>query len=83
MPRTKLDRFSETPESYRRNVNRIVKTAMARADVASNKELAERLDLTQSQIHTRFKSGFNPYELKRLNQILKFTDKERETIWGR
>lgn len=82
MPRTRLDRFSETPESYRRDVNRVVKTAMARSDISSNKELAEMLKLTSSQIHTRFKSGFDPYELKQLNRILKFTDHEREVILG-
>lgn len=40
------------------------------------------LKLTSSQIHTRFKSGFDPYELKQLNRILKFTDHEREVILG-
>lgn len=83
MPRTKLDRFSQKPETYRNNVNRVVKTAMARSDIDSKKELAKQINLTETQIHTRFKTGFRDYELVELDRILKFTDKERETIWGR
>ena len=82
MPRTKLDRFSETPESYRRNVNRVVKIAMARSDIGTKMELAEKMNLTRNQINRCFRSGFWDHELKQLNQILKFTEAERDQIWG-
>ena len=39
MPRTKLDRFSRNPETYRKMVNRTIREAMARQEVAHNKEL--------------------------------------------
>lgn len=82
MPRTRLDRFSETPEKYRENFKRTVRSAMWRKGISTQKALAIDMGLTADQIKQRFKTGFKDYELKRLNQILEFTEKERQQLWG-
>lgn len=84
MPRTKLDRFSQKPETYRKAVKRCIQAAMIREDVPMYKSLAVDMDMNPRQLRDRInKSGFRDYELVKLDRILKFTDKERETIWGR
>ena len=82
MPRTRLDRFSETPEKYLENFKRTVRSAMWRKGISTQKDLAIDMGLTADQIKQRFKTGFKDYELKRLNQILEFTEKERQQLWG-
>lgn len=84
MPRTKLDRFSQKPETYRKAVKKCIQAAMIRGDVPMYKSLAVDMDMNPRQLRDRInKSGFRDYELVKLDRILKFTDKERETIWGR
>lgn len=57
---------------------------MIREDVPMYKSLAVDMDMNPRQLRDRInKSGFRDYELVKLDRILKFTDKERETIWGR
>ena len=84
MPRTKLDRFSQKPEIYRKAVKKCIQAAMIREDVPMYKSLAVDMDMNSRQLRDRInKTGFRDYELVKLDRILKFTDKERETIWGR
>lgn len=84
MPRTKLDRFSQKQETYRKAVKKCIQAAMIREDVPMHKSLAVDMDMNPRQLRDRInKSGFRDYELVKLDRILKFTDKERETIWGR
>lgn len=84
MPRTKLDRFSQKPETYRKAVKKCIQATMIREDVPMFKSLAVDMDMNPRQLRDRInKSGFRDYELVKLDRILKFTDKERETIWGR
>ena len=84
MPRTKLDQFSQKPETYRKAVKKCIQAAMIREDVPMYKSLAVDMDMNPRQLRDRInKSGFRDYELVKLDRILKFTDKERETIWGR
>lgn len=84
MPRTKLDRFSQKPETYRKAVKKCIQAAMLREDISMFKTLAEDMGLNYRQLQGRIdKIGFRDYELVKLDRILKFTDKERETIWGR
>ena len=84
MPRTRLDRFSQKPETYRKAVKKCIQAAMIREDVPMFKSLAVDMDMNPRQLRDRInKSGFRDYELVKLDRILKFTDKERETIWGR
>lgn len=84
MPRTKLDRFSQKPEIYRKAVKKCIQAAMIREDVPMFKSLAVDMGMNPRQLRDRInKSGFRDYELVKLDRILKFTDKERETIWGR
>lgn len=83
MPQTKLDRFSQKPETYRKAV-KCIQAAMIREDVPMFKSLAVDMDMNPRQLRDRInKSGFRDHELVKLDRILKFTDKERETIWGR
>lgn len=84
MPRTKLDRFSNKPEIYRKAVKKCIQAAMLREDISMFKTLAEDMGMNYRQLQGRIdKIGFRDYELVKLDRILKFTDKERETIWGR
>lgn len=84
MPRTKLDRFSQKPETYRKAVRKCIQSAMLREDISMFKTLAEDMGMNSRQLQGRIdKTGFKDYELVKLDRILKFTDKERETIWGR
>lgn len=84
MPRTKLDRFSQKPETYRKAVKKCIQAAMLREDISMFKTLAEDMGMNYRQLQGRIdKIGFRDYELVKLDRILKFTDKERETIWGR
>lgn len=84
MPRTKLDRFSQKPEAYRKAVKKCIQAAMLREDVTMFKSLADDMNMNPRQLRDRInKIGFRDYELVKLDRILKFTDKERETIWGR
>lgn len=84
MPRTRLDRFSQKPETYRKAVKKCIQAAMLREDISMFKTLAEDMGLNYRQLQGRIdKIGFRDYELVKLDRILKFTDKERETIWGR
>ena len=84
MPRTRLDRFSQKPETYRKAVKKCIQAAMLREDISMFKTLAEDMGMNYRQLQGRIdKIGFRDYELVKLDRILKFTDKERETIWGR
>ena len=84
MPRTKLDRFSQKAETYRKAVKKCIQAAMLREDVPMFKSLADDMNMNPRQLRDRInKIGFRDYELVKLDRILKFTDKERETIWGR
>ena len=84
MPRTKLDRFSQKPETYRKAVKKCIQAAMLREDVPMFKSLADDMNMNPRQLRDRInKIVFRYYELVKLDRILKFTDKERETIWGR
>lgn len=57
---------------------------MLREDVPMFKSLADDMNMNPRQLRDRInKIGFRDYELVKLDRILKFTDKERETIWGR
>ena len=82
MPRTKLDHFSENPETYRRAVNRTIKSAMGRCEIESKKQLGASIGLTENQTSYRFRNGWSDYELFRLNRVLKFTETERAQIYG-
>lgn len=82
MPRTKLDRLSESPATYRCAANRAIRTAMARSDVDSQKKLGDLLGLSQTQVCNRFKNGWSDFELFRLNRLLQFTPDEREKLLG-
>ena len=82
MPRTRLDRFSETPESYREQFNRILHVAMWRQGIQTKKELAIDLGISPEVLTRYFKTGMHDFEIKQLNKVLKFTEKEREQLWG-
>ena len=82
MPKTKLDRLSRDPETYRKMVNRTVKEAMARNDMPYIKDLASEIGLSDTQISNRFKKGWSAYELFRISQILKFTEHEAARLMG-
>ena len=84
MPRTKLDRFSQKPETYRKAVKKCIQAAMLRGDIPMYKSLAADMGMNPRNLQNRInKFGFRDYELVKLDRILKFTDRERETIWGR
>lgn len=84
MPRTKLDRFSQKPETYRKAIKKCIQAAMLRENIPMYKSLAADMGMNPRNLQNRInKIGFRDYELVKLDRILKFTDKERETIWGR
>ncbi len=80
MPRTRLD--THNPDGYRRTVNRIIRTAMARNEIPSQKYMGECIGLSETQTSNRFKKGWTCYELFQLNRLLHFTESERITIFG-
>ena len=81
MPRTKLDQFSQKPETYRKAVKKCIQAAMIREDVPMYKSLAVDMDMNPRQLRDRInKTGFRDYELVKLDRILKFTDKERDDM---
>ena len=80
MPRTRLD--THNPDGYRRTVNRIIRTAMARNEIPSQKYMGECIGLSETQTSNRFKKGWTCYELFQLNRLLHFTESERITILG-
>ncbi len=82
MPRTRSDRLSRDPDTYRRMVNRTVKAAMVRNEMAYNKDLADKIGLSQTQISHRFQKGWSAYELFRIGQVLKFTEEEAARMMG-
>ena len=82
MPRTKLDRFSNDPDTYRRMVNRTIREAMARQDISEQKVLAASIGLSQTQISNRFKKGWSSYELFRIDKVLHFTESEKIRLVG-
>ena len=82
MPRTKLDRLSDNPETYRKTVNRVVRSAMARNDMTSMAVLGRSLGLSQTQIQYRFRTGWGDFELLKLNRMLAFTEDEQKKIMG-
>ena len=82
MPTTKLDRFSRNPETYRKMVNRTIREAMARQEVAHNKELGEAIGLSETQTCNRFKKGWSAWELFRISQVLHFTEAEAIRLMG-
>ena len=59
-------------------------TILQKKNVPMFKSLADDMNMNPRQLRDRInKIGFRDYELVKLDRILKFTDKERETIWGR
>ena len=82
MPRTKMDRLSRNQDTYQRMVNRTIRAAMVRSDYAHNKELAQALGISETQISNRFKKGWSTYELFRIGQTLGFTDAEAARLLG-
>lgn len=81
MPRTKLDQFSQKPETYRKAVKKCIQAAMIREDEPMYKSLAVDMDMNPRQLRDRInKTGFRDYELVKLDRILKFTDKERDDM---
>lgn len=85
MARTKLDRFSNNPETYRKMVNRTIESAMKREGINTRKELGQRLGYTESQIVSRFwrgKDGWSAWDIRRMNEFLYFTEYERNLLMG-
>ena len=82
MPRTKLDRFSNNPDTYRRMVNRTIREAMARQEMSEQKVLAASIGLSPTQVSNRFKKGWSSYELFLVNRVLHFTDSEKIKLMG-
>lgn len=82
MPRTKLEQFSRKPEAHRRMVNRTIREAMARQEIAHNKDLGAAIGLSETQTSNRFKRGWSDYELYRLGQVLHFTPDESVRLMG-
>ena len=82
MPRTKLDRFSTDPDTYRRMVNRTIREAMARQEISEQQMLAASIGLSPTQISNRFKKGWSAYELFRIDKVLHFTESEKIRIVG-
>lgn len=80
MPRTKLDKYSK--EGHRKSVERVLKQAMIRNDIPSQKCLGEYIGLSEHQINYRFKTGFKDQELFELGCILHFTEADRIAILG-
>lgn len=85
MPRTKLDRFSNNPETYRATVNRIIESSMKMAGIDTHKELGQRLGYTETQIANRFgggKFGWSLWDIRRMNDFLHFDEKQRNLLFG-
>lgn len=80
MPRTRFDKYSQA--GYRKDVNRVIRTAMARNEIPSQKYMGECIGLSETQTSNRFKKGWTCYELFQLNRLLHFTEAERITILG-
>lgn len=86
MPRTKLDRLSNNPETYRNTVNRVLESAMKMAGIKTWEELGEQLGYSRYQIvnkRWRGKEGFSAWDLYRMNRILPFSEYQRDLLFGR
>ncbi len=79
MPKTKLDRHTISKAEIE---TRIIKCAMARNGVYTNKALASLVSSDAGYISKCFKTGFS-YSMKlRLHKVLKFTSEEFEILGG-
>lgn len=83
MARTRLDRYTNNPETHKKTVNAVIRGAMAREGVRFDKQLCGPLGLTQQQIFTRFDHlGWSSWELFQLNKLLHFTAAEGCKLLG-
>lgn len=85
MPRTKLDKFSNNPETYRMIVNRVITSAMGMAGIKSRRELGEKLGYSESQVSDKFgrgKHGWTLWDIRRMNDFLYFTEPQRNLLFG-
>lgn len=82
MGKTKLDRLSKSPETHLRLVNRAIRQAMARNEVRSMEALGDMIGLGKQQMIYRCKHGWDSYEIRRINQALRFTEAELVDVTG-
>lgn len=79
MPKTKLERHTISKTEIEA---RIIKCAMARNGIFTNKALAALISSDAGYISKCFKTGFS-YPMKlRLHKALKFTSEEFEVLGG-
>ena len=68
------------PDLYRKNVNEIIEIAAIRKGIRTHKALALLLGYSERMISTRFANGWRAEDLRRLDDILRFTTDELERL---
>lgn len=79
MPRTKLDKFRISKPQVEA---RIIKSAMGRNGIYTNRVLAEKVGTDPGYLSRGFRKGFS-HEMKlRMHKVLRFTQEEIEVLGG-
>lgn len=79
MPRTKLDKHCIGKAELE---TRVIKSAMGRAGVYTNKALAEKIGADAASLSRGFKTGFTDNMKKRMHKVLRFTPEEIQVLGG-
>lgn len=79
MPRTKLDRFSLSKTEIDA---RLIKSAMADAEIFTNRLLAEKIGCNEASVSRGFKKGFSEKMKLRIIRALSFTVDEKNALMG-
>ena len=79
MPRTKLERLCVTPAQKEA---RVIKAAMARNGLFKDVELARKIKADPGHLSKGFKNGFTLNMKRRMHNVLRFTEEERQVLGG-